>query len=132
MTIERPWYKMQWQLWLAAIVVIAVAAYLHSLENRPIEISIASVPIGQNRTLKERMIFVVSLEKSFHKKGWLAKIDLEGENGKTLMIYWERINLPFVRQWAKSNEMIGDIREMGFKRLMLSNGKASWDIDLKN
>lgn len=78
------------------------------------------------------MIFVVDLEKSFHKKGWPAAIDLEGEDGKTLKVYWEKLNLPFVRGLVKSQDVIGDIREMGFKHLIMTDGKLRWDVDLKN
>jgi len=78
------------------------------------------------------MIFIVILQKSMHKKGWIASLDLEGEDGNILKIYWESINPPFVRQMLKSTELIQDIREMGFKRLVLNNGKEKWDIDLKN
>jgi hypothetical protein len=128
----RPWYKMRWQMWVIAIVVILGSGVLHYQANKPIEIEVTSSPTGQNRTLKERMIFVTDLEKKFHKKGWIAKIDIEGENGKTLKVYWEQLDLPFVRQWVQSQDIIADIREMGFKRLLMGNGKDEWDIDLKN
>jgi hypothetical protein len=31
-----------------------------------------------------------------------------------------------------NRHIIGDIRELGFKLLVLGNGKNEWDIDLKN
>jgi hypothetical protein len=31
-----------------------------------------------------------------------------------------------------SVDAIKDLREMGFKHLIMTDGKATWDIDLKN
>jgi hypothetical protein len=78
------------------------------------------------------MIFVVGLEKSFHKRGWPASLDLEGVDGKTIKVYWEQIKLPFVKQLVKNQEVIADMREMGFKHLIMTDGKLVWDVDLKN
>jgi hypothetical protein len=123
---------MRSQIWLPSLVAVVLSAFIYHQVNRSPEISITSGPIGQNKTLKERMIFVVGLEKSFHKRGWLASIDLEGEDGKTLKVYWEQLNLSFVKQLFKNQDVIVDIREMGFKNLMISNGKVEWNVDLKN
>ena len=84
------------------------------------------------KTLKNRMIFIVVLEKSFHEMGWLASLDFEGENGNILKIHWESIKRPFVKQMLETTDLIQDIREMGFKRLVMNNGKQEWNIDLKN
>jgi len=78
------------------------------------------------------MLFLVSIEKAFQKKGWLATFDLEGEEGKTIKVFWESLNKPMARQIIKSQDIIPDMREMGFKRLLLNNGKQEWDVDLKN
>lgn len=129
---NRAWYKVRWQIWLILLVaILVIAASLYQL-TKPIEVQVASAPTGQTKTLKNRMIFVAVLEKSFHKKGWLASLDLEGENGNILKIYWESINRPFVMQMLKATGPVQDIREMGFKRLVMNNGKQEWDIDLKN
>jgi hypothetical protein len=130
--IQRPWYKVRWQFVLIALVVTIGSAYLHNLSKKPLEISITTGPTGQNRTLKERMLFLVSIEKAFQKKGWLATFDLEGEEGKTIKVFWESLNKPMARQIIKSQDIIPDMREMGFKRLLLNNGKQEWDVDLKN
>jgi hypothetical protein len=29
-------------------------------------------------------------------------------------------------------DAIADLREMGFKHLVITDGKTSWDVDLKN
>lgn len=132
MTITRPWYKISWQVWLLSLLAVILSSFIYHRANKPPQISVTSGPIGQNKTLKERMIFVVGLEKSFHKRGWPASIDLDGEDGKSIKIYWEQLNLPLVKQLVKRQEVITDIREMGFKQLILTNGKGTWDVDLKN
>jgi hypothetical protein len=74
------------QVWLCMILaLIAVLsfsfmAYYCRQLVKPLEITVKSGPIGQRRTLKDRMLFVVNAEKTFHKKGYLASFDLEGEN----------------------------------------------------
>ncbi len=78
------------------------------------------------------MIFAVSLEKSFRKRGWAASMDIAGEDGKTLKVYWPELNLPYVKQMVNHQQIITDIREMGFKRLVLRNNDKTWNIDLKN
>jgi hypothetical protein len=80
MTTTQPWYKMRWQVWLISLVVVVLSALIYHQANRPPEITITSGPTGQNKTLRERTIFVVGLEKLFHKRDWLASIDIEGED----------------------------------------------------
>lgn len=123
---------MRWQAWLLAIAIILISTVFYYRTSRPLEITTVSGPIGQKATLKQRMIFLVSIEKAFHQKGWLASFDLEGEDGKYLKVYWEQLSQPFATQLIRNQVMINDIREMGFKRLILNNGKRTWNIDLKN
>jgi len=129
---KRHWYKMRWQVWVILFVAIVAIVALRYQSTRPLEALVTSPPTGQTVSLKKRMIFLVTLERKFHRKGWLASLGLEGENGSVLKIYWESINLPFIKLMLKSTDFIQDIREMGFKRLVINNGKQKWDIDLKN
>lgn len=129
---SRPWYKVRWQIWILALVGIPMSFLFMKYVTRVPKVSIVSGPVGQNRTLKERMIFVAKIEKSFHARGWPASIDLEGEEGKVLKVYWEQLDHSLVRQLVKSKEIVADIRELGFKRMVLRNDKEKWDIDLKN
>src|SRR6266702_3710740 len=110
---KRPWYRMRWQLALIVVAAIIGSVYLRYQAEKPLEISIMTGPTGQNKTLKERMIFLVNLERAFHKKGWPASFDLEGDDGKTLKLYWERINRPLARKIVESPEIVPELREMG-------------------
>lgn len=129
---SRPWYKVRWQIWIFAVVGIPMSFLFTKYVTRIPEVAVTSGPVGQNRTLEERMTFVAKLEKSFHARGWPASIDLEGEEGKVLKVYWEKLDPPMVRQLVKSQEIVADIREFGFKSMVLRSDKKIWDINLKN
>lgn len=131
-TNTRPWYRVMWPLVVIAVAAIISSAYLRYQSQRPIEVSVTSGPTGQTKTLKQRMIFMVSLEKAFHSKGWPASFDLQGEDGKIITVYWEQLNRSLVQQIAKSQDIVADMREMGFKRLVMRSAKKTWDVDLKN
>lgn len=131
-SVTRPWYQIRWQLVLTAIVAILLSAYLHYQVTKPLVISVTSGPTGQNKTLKQRMIFLDYLKKGFKKKGWPVSLHLEGEGGKTLEIIWVDLKRPFVKQMIQNHNIITDLREMGFKRLVFRNGTNKWDVDLRN
>jgi hypothetical protein len=131
-TNTRPWYRIMWPLAVIAVAAVIGSAYLRYQSQRPIEVSVTSGPTGQTKTLKQRMIFMVNLEKAFHRKGWPASFDLQGEDGKIITVYWEQLNRPLVQQIAKSQDTVADMREMGFKRLVMRSAKKTWDVDLKN
>jgi hypothetical protein len=126
------------QFWLCIILALITASsfsftayYCHQL-GKPLEVTVKTGPIGQHRTLKDRVLFVINVEKTFRKRGCLASFDLEGENGKTLILFLEKMNRPLAREMLRNEEIIGGIRDMGFKRLIMRNGKEEWDVDLKN
>jgi hypothetical protein len=131
-SVTRPWYQIRWQLILTALVTILLSAYLHYQLSKPLEISVTSGPTGQDKTLKQRMVFLDHLEKDFRKKGWPASFYLEGEDGKTLKISWARLKRPFVKQMVQNPDIIADFREIGFKILVFKNGTNEWDVDLRN
>jgi hypothetical protein len=129
---KRPWYKLRWQIWLILSVAVVSSAYLFSKGDTTPEIPATSGPVGLDKTPKQRMLFARSLDNSFRKKGWHAFIDVDGEDGKTLKIYWPELNLSMVKEIVHHQKIISDIREMGFKQLVLRNNSKAWNIDLKN
>jgi hypothetical protein len=129
---SRPWYRIRWPIAVIAVAAIIGSTYLHYQSNKPIKISVTSGPTGHDKTLKQRMIFMVNLEKNFHKRGWPASFDLTGDDGKIITLYWEQLTRPMVQQIIKSQDIIASVREMGFKKLVMRSAKQTWDIDLKN
>lgn len=125
-------FRLNTILALIAVASFSLATYFYHQLSKPLEVTVTTGPIGQNRTLKDRMIFVVNLEKTFRKRGWIASFDLEGENGKTLILFLEKMNRHLAREMVGNKEIISEIRDMGFKRLIMRNGKEEWNVDLKN
>jgi hypothetical protein len=42
------------------------------------------------------------------------------------------VNEPLVLGMKESKEAVRDLRDMGFKHLIMTDGTTSWDVDLKN
>jgi hypothetical protein len=134
--VSMPRNKRQFLIYTVLVLIIVssfsfTAYYIHQL-GKPLEVTVKTGPIGQNRTLKDRMLFVVNVEKVYRKRGYLASFDLEGENGKTLIFFLEKMNRPMAGGLVRTDEFVEEIRDMGFRRLVLRNGKEEWDVDLKN
>ena len=130
---KRPWYKGKWQIWTIVLPVVVSAFILYRRGNKPLEISITtSGSVGQDKTLQQRMIFSASIEKSFQKRGWQASVNVEGDDGKTMKLYSPELELPTVEQMVSNQKFITEFREMGFKKLVLTNNENTWSIDLKN
>jgi len=55
-----------------------------------------------------------------------------GEQHKFVTISGKIVNGPSVHRMKDNVDAIQDVREMGFKHLIMTDGKLSWDIDLKN
>jgi hypothetical protein len=92
-----------------------------------------SKPVGLKVSAAERINFAKSFEKRLNAKGNKAHVVTRGDSDKTLVIKWPELSRPFVQGMTNNAGMIKDFRELGFKRIMLTDGKKSaWDIDLKN
>lgn len=61
-----------------------------------------------------------------------ATVTTTGDFHTTILIQGNMVNDSLVHGMKDNNVVIQDLREMGFKRLILTDGKVSWDIDLKN
>ncbi len=61
-----------------------------------------------------------------------ATVTTTGDFHTTILIQGNMVNDSFVHGMKDNNVVIQDLREMGFKRLIMTDGKVSWDIDLKN
>ena len=97
-----------------------------------LQITTTSPPIGQGVLPEERIRFAREFEKQFHDKGMDAAVNTQGQLEKTIIIRGNIVNGPLVFRMAKSKASIQDLREMGFKSLILTDGKATWNVYLKN
>ena len=90
-------------------------------------------PSGLKVSAAERINFAKLFEKRLNAKGNKAHVVTRGDSGKTLVIKWPELSRSFVQSMTNNAGMMKDFRELGFKRVMLTDGKKSaWDIDLKN
>jgi hypothetical protein len=90
-------------------------------------------PVGLKVPAAERISFAKSFENRLNKRGDNAHVVTKGDSDKTLVIKWSELSRPFVQRMTNNAGMVKDLRELGFKRIMLMDGKKSaWDIDLKN
>ena len=97
-----------------------------------LQVSTKSPPIGQSVLPEQRIKFAKEFEKLFHNKDMDAKVTTHGDNQAIVTISGPVVVGPIVHGMKDNVEVIKELREMGFKHLIMTDGKASWDIDLKN
>ncbi len=121
---------------LACIILVlglcTGVSYSQQLDEH-LKVSGKGKPVGQKVTAAQRVNFAKSFEKRLNAKSDSAQVLTKGDSDKTLVIKWPAINREFAQRMANHAGMVKDFREMGFKRMVLTDGKKSiWDVDLKN
>jgi len=89
-------------------------------------------PMGQGVLPEQRRAFALKLQKNENTVYKDAVFTTIGAFHTTLSIQSDWINSKMVSSMSSSEEPFSDVRKMGFKHVMMSNGKEAWDIDLKN
>lgn len=119
---------------LVLVLATAFGARLKAAKLPPPEIRLTdATPRGQDVSPDQRRRFATKLQERFSKKFEGSKVDSEGNDDKTLKIKWSGVDRPFAGTITESGEIIDDLRDLGFKRLVISDGqKSTWDVDLKN
>ncbi len=97
-----------------------------------LQISTISPPIGQGASPEQRIKFAKEFEKLFQKKGMEATVTTSGDQQRIVTISGKIVNGPVARAMTDNVDAISDLREMGFKTLVMTDGKVAWNIDLKN
>jgi hypothetical protein len=93
---------------------------------------ISAPPAGQTVTPQQRLIFAKEFGDRFRSKFGDAQVTTRGEAGKTLVIECLQISRRFAEQMIANKVAIQDLREMGFKRLILTDGnKSNWDSNFR-
>ena len=113
-----------WGLWNYLSNKTAHVTYLH--------VSTSSPPIGQSILPEHRIKFAKGFEKMFHDNDMDAKVTTNGDKQTIITISGPVVIEPIVNKMKDNVDVIKDLREMGFKHLIMTDGKISWDIDLKN
>ena len=116
------------------ILIILAGTFLTSCNSDgPITVSVSGAPIGQAVTVNQRAYFAKDFGDRFRAQFGESEVWAKGMDGKTLVIKWINVSRPFAAEFVASEEIVKDLREMGFKRLILTDGhRSNWDVDLKN
>ena len=113
-----------WSLWNFQRAKTQHVNYIHIKTSNP--------PAGYNLLPEQRRTFALDFEKKFKKKVTNATVTTTGDFHTTILIQENIVNGPLVHGMMDNAEAMQDLREMGFKHLIMTDGKVSWDIDLKN
>jgi hypothetical protein len=87
---------------------------------------------GQGVLPEQRRAFALKFPKSANSYYKDAVFTTTGDFHATFSIQSNWINSKMVYSMISSEEPFSDLREMGFKHLIISNDKEEWDIDLRN
>lgn len=119
---------------LVLLLAMAFGAQNKTAKFPPPEIRLSdTTPRGQEVSSEQRQRFRLNFQEKFSKKFQGSRVDLEGDGGKTFRLEWSGVDRSFAATVTESEEIIKDLRDMGFKRLIISDGhKSTWSVDLKN
>lgn len=119
---------------LALTLAMAFGMGSNATKLSPIAIKLNDpTPRGQAASADQRQRFGMNFRQKFSGKFQGSKVDVEGDGSKTLRIEWTGVDRPFAATIAESGEIIDDLRELGFKHLIITDGhRSTWDVDLKN
>jgi hypothetical protein len=88
--------------------------------------------MGKSLLPEQRRKFALDFGKTFQNKGMDATVTTTGDFHTTILIQGKVVNDLSVHRMIDNVDAIQDLRENGFKHLVMTNGKVTWDIDLKN
>jgi hypothetical protein len=95
-------------------------------------ITTSSAPAGYKVLPEQRRVFALEFGEKFKAKYPDAAVSTSKDLHTSLLIRGGMINEPFALAMKDNTGIIGDMREMGFKRLIMTDGKTAWVVDLKN
>jgi len=97
-----------------------------------IPIAATSRPSGKRVLPEQRRLFAREFGKKLKARYPEAIITTTGEFHTSLFVKSKEINEHFALQMKDDTEAIDDICAMGFKRLIMYDGKSAWVVELKN
>ncbi len=104
-----------------------------SKRSNELQVSVPPGKVGQNVTIEQRIKYAGEFSGRFKRMDQNARVATRDEAGKTLVVTSRLITPTFAQAMAQRMNTINELREMGFRKLVLEGGgSASWDVDLKN
>lgn len=119
---------------LILVLIVAFGMRLKAAQQPPPVIRLTdTTPRGQGVPAEQRLRFCRNFQERFSKKFQGSKVVSGGDKDKTFRIEWSGVDRPFAAMITETDEIVNDLRELGFKRLIITDGhNSSWDVDLKN
>jgi hypothetical protein len=122
----------------AAFVVFAVSWGFWKFQNSPtgqvthLQVTTAAPAAGKGLSPEQRRVFAMDLGRQFKDKGKDATVTTTGAYHTVIVIRGAMVNKALVYEMKDNATMMQDLREMGFRHLIMTVDKATWDVDLKN
>ena len=117
---------------LFATLLIMAKCQTNELPVNHIKLKIETSPTGQKATPEQRRTFVLNLKNSVKTEFRDTTLTTTGDYHTTFLIEANAINSKTANSMIANAIPLFDLRGLGFKHVVISNGKESWDFDLKN
>ncbi|GFE62663.1 hypothetical protein AOG2_32510 [Geobacter sp. AOG2] len=135
-----PKAKTSWVRYLPFLIIPLLAiswgiSKYRSTKTIPVShlrITAAPSPMGHGILPEQRRAFALKLQKNPPADYKDAVFTTIGDFHTSLSIQSDRIDGNMVRSLTSGEEPCSNFRKMGFKHVLLSNGREAWDIDLGN
>jgi len=89
-------------------------------------------PAGNNFLPEQRRNFALQFVLKFQGRDAEVRATTTGDSHTTIQLQSTAVSRPMVHEILRNNDVLRLLRRAGFKHLVMTNGKDTWDIDLKN
>ena len=104
---------------------------LKEVAKREKEITVESKKIAAGLMKQQRIQIAKTMERNMLDKGFDAYVTTQGPQNETLKIKFILISRPFVHQMCNDGETMGNFRNVGFKKIIFTDGyDSTWTVDL--
>jgi hypothetical protein len=100
--------------------------------ERKIEIAKEGALIRDKELKAKRILYASNLENLYLDKGYDITVKVEGKDASILKMKWVLTSRPVVHKLTKDPDLIRAWRDMGFKKVVFTDGyRSTWYVDLK-
>ena len=97
-----------------------------------LSITTAGAPAARTVLPEQRRMFAQEFGQRFRVKHPDALVSTSKDLSTSLLIRGDMVDEPFAEALKDNAGIIGDLRELGFKRLIMTDGKSAWVVDLRD
>ena len=121
------------------LLAIGFAGYGYWRHSNPRTVTVhrlqattAAPPAGSSYLPEQRRKFALDFARKNAVRYRDMTITTTGDFHATLLMKGRTIDEQFALEMKNNSEAVREFREMGFRHLVVTDGKTAWDIDLKN